>query len=84
MTNAEITRKIEGLNDAQLTDLIDNRPMGTRTRELALRAATERGLTPSNRDEYYAARVEHYRAMGEDYGTAYKWAAMDAQAEYGA
>ena len=36
-----------------------------------------------SRETYFASRVEHYRARGEDYGTAYEWAALDTDAKYG-
>lgn len=35
------------------------------------------------KNEYKAERIEHYRARGEDYGTAIEWAGQDADAKYG-
>lgn len=35
------------------------------------------------REAYFASRVEHYRARGEDYGNAYAWAKLDTEAKYG-
>lgn len=40
-------------------------------------------MTNTERETYRAERVEFYRARGEDYGTAYKWADLDVQAKYG-
>lgn len=35
------------------------------------------------RDQYMEARVEVYRARGEDYRDSYLWASQDCDAAYG-
>jgi len=40
-------------------------------------------MTNNERKAYMAERVEHYRARGEDYGTAHEWARKDTEARFG-
>jgi hypothetical protein len=35
------------------------------------------------KSQYRAKRFEHYRALGEDYGTAHEWSTRDANEVYG-
>lgn len=52
-----------------------------------IRDAEDTGLTagavPTERGRFHAERVEHYRARGEDYGTAYAWAELDTTNRFG-